>query len=118
MGGAKPDGMRPKKQKTLLCGLNGLFFALFLLRTATSLRATSALFGVSESTGGRAFSTWLNILRGFLRRLMRLPAESEVELYALQNFRDRGLSKVAMVFDATDIPVDKVWQTDAAWETY
>ena len=117
-GGAKSDGTRPKKQKTLLCGLNGLCFTLFLLRTATSLRVTSALFGVSESTGGRAFSTWLNFLRGFLRRLVRLPTESDVELYAPQNFRDRGLSKVAIVLDATETPVDEVWQTDAAWVTY
>ena len=41
-----------------------------------------------------------------------------MEQYAPYNFRDRGLSKVAIVLDATETPVDKVWQTDAAWETY
>ena len=41
-----------------------------------------------------------------------------MEFYSPKNVRDRGLSKVAVVLDATETPVDKVWQTDAPWETY
>ena len=118
VGGVKADGSRPVQRQKKLGGLNGLFFTLFLLRTASSLRVASTLFGVSESTGGRAFTTWLNFLRGSLRHFIHLPNAKEVVGYAPQNFVDKGLSKVCIVLDATETPVDKVWQTDAAWATW
>ena len=31
---------------------------------------------------------------------------------------ETGLSKVVIVLDATETPVEKVWQTNAAWGTY
>ena len=54
----------------------------------------------------------------YVRRLVCLPAEIEVELYAPKNFRHRGLSKVAIVLDATETSIYKLWQTDTAWKTY
>lgn len=121
VGGVKPDGSRPAQRKKELSGLNGLFFTLFVLRTASSLRVTSTLFGVSESTGGRAFTTWVNFLRKALAPCVRLPDIEEVERHAPDNFIKKGLSKVAVVIDATESRVDKVWQSDAAratWSNY
>ena len=46
---------------------------------------------------------------------MKLP---DVETNAPPTFREKGLSKCFIVLDATESPVDKLWQTDAAWETY
>ena len=117
-GGVNANGTRPQQRKKKLGGLNGLFMTLFVLQTASSLRVTSILFGVSESTGGRAFTTWINFLREALRPMVRLPLLNEVEATAPPNFIDKGLSKVAIVLDATETPVDKVWQTDAAWATW
>lgn len=101
-----------------LGGLNGLFFTLFVLRTGSTLRLTSTLFGVSETTGGRAFTTWLNFLRLNLQPVVHLPEVENVVKSAPLNSQEKKLSSVIIVLDATEIHVDNVWQTDAAWATY
>lgn len=116
--GVKADGSRPVLRTKCLGGVNGLFFTLFRLRTGATLRVTSTLFGVSETTGGRAFTTWLKFLRGALAPCVRLMNLPDVESTAPPNFVEKGLSKCYIVLDATESPVDKVWQTDAVWETF
>ncbi|CAN0367691.1 unnamed protein product [Pylaiella littoralis] len=119
--GLKDDGRRIERRSKKLGGTNGLFFALFVMRTSTSLRVASTLFDVSESTGGRAFTAWLDLLGGCSRALVRLPDVNSVVASAPPNYRRRGLSSVAVVLDGTEVWVDKVWQTDAQhalWSPY
>ena len=52
LGGVKADASRPHQRKMKLTGLNGPFMTLFVLRTASSLRVTSTVFGKGKSTGG------------------------------------------------------------------
>lgn len=107
-------------------GINGLFFCLMALRTALPIRALTSLFGRSEQTGGRAFTTWVKFLAGALRPFVRLPEVSEVwdpetGSRAPQNFRSRGMGKVVVVLDASEIEMVRVWHTDLAyylWSTY
>lgn len=116
--GVGEDGTRVNRRKKKLAGPNGLFFTLFVLRTSTSLRVASVLFGVSESTGGRAFTTWLDFLAGSLRPLVHLPDVETVVSSAPPNCRRKCLSSVALVLDATEYTVDNVWQTDARRALY
>ena len=119
--GLHADGTRVVRRKKKLGGANGVFFALFVLRTGVSLRVASTLFGVSEATGGRAFTAWLDFLANSLRPVVHLPEVGDVVRSAPPNFRKKGLSSVALVFDATEYEVDKPWQTDAAralWSKY
>lgn len=119
--GVGEDGTRVKRRKKKLGGETGLFFTLFVLRTGTSLRVASTLFGVSESTGGRAFTTWLDFLAGSLRPILRTPDVKTVASSAPRNFRRKGLASVGLVLDATEYAVDKVWQTEAQralWSQY
>lgn len=71
-------------------GVDGLFFTLMVLRTAMPLVVASTLFGVHESTGGRAFTTWLNFLYRSLRPVIRLPSAKEVVDLLPKNFDDLG----------------------------
>lgn len=96
-------------------GVNGLFFTLMVLRTALPLRVISTLFGVHETTGGRAFTTWLNFLYRSFKPLVRLPTRDEVSRYAPDNFRRQGLKDVAMVLDASEVWINSSWQTDLNW---
>ena len=110
-----------RKRKKVFRGVNGFFFALFLLRTATPIVVASSLFGVNETTGGRAFSTWVRFLAGALRPFVRLPSLGEVAAHAPKNFKAKGLSKCILVLDATELETTRVWQTDIAhmmWSTY
>lgn len=119
--GLHEDGTRVIRRKKKLGGATGLFFALFLLRTGMSVRVASALFRVSDSTGGRAFTTWLDFLASSLRPVVRLPDVGDVVPSAPPNFRRKQLSSVALVFDATEYAVDKPWQSDAGhalWSNY
>ena len=116
--GIKEDGRRIVQRKKKLGGVSGVFFLLFVLRTGSTLRLSSTLFGVSESTGGRAFTTWLNFLHLSLQPVVHLPAARNVVQSAPGNFKLRDLGSVAIVLDATEIPLDKVWQTDAAYATF
>lgn len=95
-------------------GLNGLFFVLFVLRTAVPLVVASTLFGVSATTGGRAFTTWASYLRSSLRPYVRLPQPHDVESTAPLAFDRKDLAKVVLVLDATELETVRVWQTDAA----
>lgn len=119
--GIRADGRRLAKRAKKLDGKNGLFFALLVMRTGMSLRVASTLFGVSESVGGRAFTTWLDFLAGSLRPVVQMPDVKSVLSTAPSNFRKKGLSSVAIVVDATEIRVDHVWQSDAEralWSQY
>lgn len=119
--GVKEDGSRVARRPKTLGGTNGLFFVLFVLRTGTSIRVASTLFGVSDSTGGRAFTGWLDLLAKSLRPLVRLPDVGSVVSSAPPNFEREGLSSVAVVLDGTEISCDKVWQLDAQhalWSQY
>lgn len=119
--GVKEDGRRVLRRPKKLGGTNGLFFVLFVLRTGTSIRVASTLFGVSDSTGGRAFTGWLDLLANSLRPLVRLPDVGSVVSSAPPNFEREGLSSVAVVLDGTEIWCEKVWQSDAQhalWSQY
>lgn len=101
-------------------GLNGLFFCLMAMRTGLSVVSVSSLFGVSEQTGGRAFTTWVTFLYGALRPFVRLPEvhevwDSETGSTAPVNFKNRGMGKVVIILDATEIETFRVWHTDLAY---
>ena len=74
----KSDGSRVVRQKKCFRGPNGLFFTLFVLRTTTPITVASTLFRRGETTGGRAFTTWLNFLARSLRHFVLLPLPHEV----------------------------------------
>ena len=117
-GGVPDDGGSVEKRCKTFRGVNGLFFTLMVLRSAMPLRVASTLFGVHETTGGRAFTTWLNYLYRSLRRLVRLPSREEVDKFSPGNFCDQGYAAVAMVLDATELEVCSSWQTDMNWAMY
>lgn len=114
----KSDGSRVVKRKKAFRGPNGLFFTLFILRTATPIKVASALFGRDETTGGRAFSTWLNFLARSLRHYVRLPKPDEVAKTAPANFVSSNLADVIFVLDATEVEVERVWNKDANYVLY
>ncbi|CAN0193522.1 unnamed protein product, partial [Pylaiella littoralis] len=58
--GLKQTGERVSHRNGVFRGINGLFLTLMVLRTAVPLVVASTLFGVHETTVGRAFTTWLN----------------------------------------------------------
>lgn len=119
--GVHADGTRVRRRRKKLGGATGLFFALFVMRTGITIRVASILFGVSDSTGGRAFTTWLDFLASSLRPVVRLPDVDDVVPSAPSNFRRKGLATVALVVDATEYKVERVWQSDALralWSQY
>lgn len=119
--GLKGNGKRVIRRAKTLGGANGRFFTLFVLRTGMSLRVASILFGVSESTGGRAFTSWLDLLAGGLRPVVHLPDVGRVVESAPPNFRRKGLSSCCVVLDGFEIPCDMLWQSDARaalWSQY
>ena len=123
--GAEVMGVQPRrsinKRKKVFRGENGLFFTLFILRTAVPIVVASALFGVNETTGGRAFSTWLRFLAGSLRPFVRLPSLGDYAANVPMNFVREGLQECIIVLDATEVETTRVWQTDVAhvmWSNY
>ena len=112
------DGSRKAHRKRTFRGPNGLFFALFILRTSSPIAVASALFGTSETVGGRAFSTWVNFLARSFRPLVRLPFPPEVAMTAPENFVASNLSKVILILDATEVDVEWVCHKDAAYVMY
>ena len=109
------------KRKKVIRGENGLFLALFVLRTAVPIVVASALFGVNQTTGGWAFSTWLRFLAGSLRPFVRLSSLSDYAANLLNNFVRKGLQECIIVLDATEVETTRVWQTDVAhvmWSNY
>lgn len=92
-GGLTSDGGRVKRRSGGFRGMNDLFFTLMVLRTAVPIVVASTLFGVHETTGGRAFTTWLNFLCRNLRPMVRLPSLDEVDMFAPDNFARYGYGK-------------------------
>lgn len=88
------------------------------MRTGVPIVVASALFGVSEQTGSRAFTTWVCFLRLELKPWVRMPDVAEVRKYAPANFIKAGLENVAVVLDATELEIVRVWQTDLAHVLY
>ena len=117
-GGLKEDGTRVVSRSKVLGGLNGLFFTLMVLRTALPLIVLSTLFGVHESTGGRAFTTWLNFLYRSFKPLVRLPSLEEVSRFTPSNFLRHGYESMIMLLDATEMAINRSWQTEMNWATY
>eukprot|EP00752_Nemacystus_decipiens_P017825 g15981.t1 len=101
--------------------LNGLFFCLMVLRTGLPVVAVANLFGVTDTTGGRAFTTWVHFLSGALRPFVRLPDVHEIvdpdtgKSTAPRNFINQGFGRVTVVLDATELETVRVWQTDLAY---
>lgn len=106
-----------KQRKKVFGGVNGVFFTLLVLRTALPLRIASSLFGVHETTGGRAFTTWMSFLRGSLRPFVRLPTIAEVISTAPIGWEGEELSRVIAVLDATEVESCRSLQIDAAYAT-
>lgn len=117
-GGLSKEGGRTEKRSRAFRGITGLFFTLMVLRTAVPIVVASTLFGVHETTGGRAFTTWLNFLCRSLRPLVRLPTLDEVDVFAPDNFRRYGYGKCALVLDATEVEIPRTWQGDMNWACY
>eukprot|EP00904_Undaria_pinnatifida_P003991 jgi/Undpi1/13593/HiC_scaffold_9.g03247.m1 len=118
VGGANPNGTRPKKKKTLLCGLNGLLCTLFLFAHGYVVTGHICTFRRKRVDWGEGFRYVAEFLAWFPTTFGAFADGKRSGAICPQNFRERGLSKVAIVLDATETPVDKVWQADAAWETY
>lgn len=121
--GEKEDagGERAKRRARDLGCKNGLFFALFVIRTGSTLTVASALFGVSKQTAGRAFTTWVCFLRRSLRPFVRFPKIDEVEATAPPNFIRAGLGKCILVLDGVELETMRVWQANMAhviWSPY
>ena len=116
--GLTEDGSRVESRSGVFRGVNGLFFTLMVLRTALPLIVLSTLFGVSASTGGRAFTTWLNFLYRSFMPMVRLPSLEEVFKYTPSNFSRQGYDRMIMLLDATEVPIPHSWQTEMNWATY
>ena len=118
-GGITSKGEKVQSRQKFFRGLNGLCFTLFVMRTALPIASASALFGVHETTGGRAFTTWLNFLSRSLQPLVRLPClVREVQNLAPKNFLDKGYGNCVIVLDATELEIPRTWQTDMNWACY
>lgn len=117
-GGLNADGSRMEHRTKTFRGVNGLCFTLMILRTAIPLVVLSTLFGVNETTGGRAFTTWLNFLYRSFKPLIRLPTLDEVSKYTPSNFLRQGYHRMIMLLDATEQPINASWQTEMNWATY
>ena len=72
--GRTDDGELKEQRVKVFRGVNGLFFTLMVLRTAVPLVVLSALFGVHQTTGGRAFTTWINFLNRSLASRYSTPS--------------------------------------------
>lgn len=118
--GQQENASTTKPRSAIFRGINGLFFCLVAMRTGLPVVAVSSLFGASEQTGGRAFTTWVTFLYGALRPFVRLPEvdevwSSETGSTAPSNFKNRGMGKVVIILDATEIETFRVWHTDLAY---
>lgn len=116
--GRQEDGSMKEQRAKTFRGVNGLFFTLMALRTGMPLVVLSTLFGVNETTGGRAFTTWLNFMHRSMQPLMRLPTREEVDADAPDNFLRQGSGSVALVLDASELAIHNSWQTDVNWVRY
>lgn len=107
----------------ILGGVNGLFFCLVVLRTGLPVVTVSSLFGVGQTTGGNAFNTWVAFLSGALSPFVRLPRvdevwDSETGPTAPVAWLRKGMGRVVIVLDATEIETVRVWHTDLAYYLY
>ena len=126
LGENEPAHAGPPRPGTFR-GINGLFFCLMGLRTGLPIVALSSLFGRSHQRGGAAFTTWVKFLYGALRPFVRLPEVGEVWdaekgcSRAPSNWLQRGMGRVVMVLDATEVETTRAWLTDLAyylWSPY
>lgn len=107
------SGIARTTKKSVLRSVNGFFFTLFVMRVP--LVVASALFGVQETTGGRAFRTWVRFLRGALNPFVRLPSVDDVLTNAPDDFKAKGMSKVVLVLNAVKVETEQVWVPDLAY---
>ena len=86
-----------------------------VLRTGVQLNVAAALFGVSPSTAGRVFITWLCLLWRVHFALVRLPTRAEVNDNCPESVREQGLERVAVILDATEFTAERFWESNAAY---
>ena len=67
------DGASRKRRKTTMDEATSILFTLVILRTGIQLNVAAVLFGLSTSTAGRVFVTWLCLLWNAHFPLIRMP---------------------------------------------
>ena len=93
---------------------NSILFTLVILRTGMHLNVAAALFGLSNSTAGRVFMTWLCLLWSAHFPLVRMPTWSEVADGCPTSVRERGMGEVAVMIDCTEFTAERMSMKDAA----
>ena len=91
-----------------------IFFTLVILRTGMQLNFAAVLFGLSNSTGGRVFVTWLCLLWSAHFPLVRMPSWTEVVDRCPASVREQGMGQVAVMIDCTEFATERIWLKDLA----
>ena len=105
---------------TLLGPKDELFLCLMKLRQAKDDEELSFFFGLSQSTVGRIFRTWLNFLYFQLKEL-DLWLDTEIISEHMPAQFKKSFSETKVIIDATEIPVkkpSKVLDQSATFSTY
>lgn len=71
-----------------------------------------------ETTGGTAFSTWLNLFGEELASFRAVATSARSSPTAPDNLVRSNLSNVAILLDATEVKVESNWKKDAASVLY
>ena len=103
------DGSSRRKRKTTMDEATSILFALVILRTGMQLNVAAVLFGLSNSTAGRVFVTWLCLLWSAHFPLIRMPTLIEVVDRCPASVRAQGMGQVAVMIDCTEFATERIW---------
>ena len=91
-----------------------ILFTLVILRTGMQLNVAAVQFGLSNSTAGRVFVTWLCLLWSAHFPLIRMPTWTEVVDRCPASAREQGIGQVAVMIDCTEFAPERIWLKDIA----
>ena len=107
-------GAPRRRRKTTIDEANSILFTLVILRTGMQLNVAAALFGLSKSTAGRVFVTWLCLLWSAHFPLVMMPTWTEIVDGCPTSVREQGMGEVAVIIDCTEFTAERMWMKDAA----
>ena len=78
------------------------------------LNVAAVLFGLSTSTAGRVFVTWLCLLWSAHFPLIGMPTWTEVVDGCPASVHEQGMGQVAVMIDCTEFATERIWLKDVA----
>ena len=91
---------------TALSSVDQLFLTLVKLRQGLDHQLLSYMFGVSEATVSRIFSSWINHMYCLLKKIPIWP-EKQVILDTMPEEFKKRYSSTRVIIDSTEIPIEK-----------